>query len=136
MFCVCEQGPHERYFTHFFYNPVLYNLNDTNAFLLRDADKRAAANAKKQAQALETKTEADSNKISQDVHAAENEEKSSAKPGGDSASLKPPHMHHKKKVEKNILHRPTLHDWKTKNRGYVMYMTNHHIIIYTPACCL
>ena len=63
----------------------------------RDADKREAALAKKQAQAAAeghaaVEHEADSNKIAEDIRTAEHQ-----KAGGDNSS-KPPEVHHKKKV--------------------------------------
>lgn len=64
--------------------------------VVRDADKRAVALAKKQAQ--ESRNETDSNKISQDLHTTESGDKSAPKPSGDNIVHKPPPVHNKKKV--------------------------------------
>lgn len=72
-------------------------VHDIFSFVHRDADKRAAALAKKQAQAAADghEHEADSNKIAEDIRAAEHH-----KSGGENSS-KPPAVHHKKKVKNN-----------------------------------
>ncbi|KAF6024165.1 MOK [Bugula neritina] len=62
---------------------------------LRDAEKKAAALAKKQ------QNEAELNKKAEDSQNAAEHDNSANKPGGDNSS-KPPHVHHKKKKKAHI----------------------------------